>query len=78
MGACSPTAGHRLCDQQQRLTQVPAPLVHLRWVPGVTFPHAGWGWGTRMKSAVIRGCVPVIVQDGIKVGDCIYKLDFSS
>lgn len=28
---------------------------------------AGWGWGARVKSAVTRGCIPVIVQDGIKV-----------
>ncbi len=23
---------------------------------------AGWGWGGRMKTAVTRGCIPVIVQ----------------
>ncbi|KAG1654903.1 hypothetical protein FOA52_011063 [Chlamydomonas sp. UWO 241] len=28
---------------------------------------AGWGWGARVKSAVTRGCIPVIIQDGIKV-----------
>ena len=28
---------------------------------------AGWGWGGRMKAAVTRGCIPVIVQDGIRV-----------
>ena len=28
---------------------------------------AGWGWGGRMKTAVTRGCIPVIIQDGIKV-----------
>ncbi|KAG1678020.1 hypothetical protein FOA52_000816 [Chlamydomonas sp. UWO 241] len=28
---------------------------------------AGWGWGGRMKAAVTRGCIPVIVQDGILV-----------
>jgi len=28
---------------------------------------AGWGWGGRMKVSVTRGCIPVIVQDGIKV-----------
>lgn len=25
---------------------------------------AGWGWGGRMKVAVTRGCIPVIVQVG--------------
>jgi len=28
---------------------------------------AGYGWGGRMKVAVTRGCIPVIIQDGIKV-----------
>lgn len=28
---------------------------------------AGWGWGGRMKNAVTRGCIPLIVQDGILV-----------
>ena len=28
---------------------------------------AGWGGGGRMKTAVTRGCIPVIIQDGIKV-----------
>jgi len=28
---------------------------------------AGWGWGGRMKVAVTRGCIPLIIQDGIKV-----------
>jgi len=28
---------------------------------------AGWGWGGRMKVAVTRGCIPLIVQDGILV-----------
>jgi hypothetical protein len=23
---------------------------------------AGWGWGGRMKTAVTRGCIPVIIQ----------------
>ena len=23
---------------------------------------AGWGWGGRLKAAVLHGCVPVIVQ----------------
>ena len=23
---------------------------------------AGWGWGARVKSAITRGCIPVIVQ----------------
>lgn len=25
---------------------------------------AGWGWGGRMKFAVMHGCIPVIVQVG--------------
>ena len=25
---------------------------------------AGWGWGGRVKSSVVHGCVPVIVQVG--------------
>ena len=29
---------------------------------------AGFGWGARLKTGLVRGCVPVIVQDGIKVG----------
>ncbi|KAG1657850.1 hypothetical protein FOA52_002029 [Chlamydomonas sp. UWO 241] len=28
---------------------------------------AGWAWGGRMKVAVTRGCIPVILQDGIRV-----------
>ena len=28
---------------------------------------AGWGWGGRMKSAVLAGCVPLIIQPGIQV-----------
>jgi len=28
---------------------------------------AGWGWGGRMKAAVTHGCIPLIIQDGIKV-----------
>jgi hypothetical protein len=28
---------------------------------------AGWGWGTYVKLSATKGCVPVIVQDGIKV-----------
>jgi hypothetical protein len=28
---------------------------------------AGWGWGGRMKVALLHGCVPVIVQVGLIV-----------
>ena len=28
---------------------------------------AGWGWGGRMKVALLHGCVPVIVQVGLTV-----------
>ena len=28
---------------------------------------SGWGWGGRMKNAVTRGCIPLIIQDGILV-----------
>eukprot|EP00195_Chlamydomonas_chlamydogama_P016049 CAMPEP_0202890418 /NCGR_PEP_ID=MMETSP1392-20130828/826_1 /ASSEMBLY_ACC=CAM_ASM_000868 /TAXON_ID=225041 /ORGANISM="Chlamydomonas chlamydogama, Strain SAG 11-48b" /LENGTH=419 /DNA_ID=CAMNT_0049573979 /DNA_START=39 /DNA_END=1298 /DNA_ORIENTATION=+ len=28
---------------------------------------AGWAWGGRYKVAVTRGCIPVILQDGMKV-----------
>lgn len=28
--------------------------------------HAGgWGWSSRMKMAITRGCIPVIVQVGV-------------
>eukprot|EP00195_Chlamydomonas_chlamydogama_P014772 CAMPEP_0202903500 /NCGR_PEP_ID=MMETSP1392-20130828/24758_1 /ASSEMBLY_ACC=CAM_ASM_000868 /TAXON_ID=225041 /ORGANISM="Chlamydomonas chlamydogama, Strain SAG 11-48b" /LENGTH=572 /DNA_ID=CAMNT_0049590715 /DNA_START=1 /DNA_END=1716 /DNA_ORIENTATION=- len=27
----------------------------------------GYGWGTRVKTSLTRGCIPVIVQDGVKV-----------
>ena len=29
---------------------------------------AGWAWGGRMKVAVTRGCIPVIVQVGLSTG----------
>ena len=29
---------------------------------------AGWGWGGRMKFAVMHGCIPVIVQVGLLGG----------
>ena len=32
---------------------------------------AGWGWGGRMKVAVMHGCVPVIIQ----VGGCSSRLE---
>jgi len=28
---------------------------------------AGWGWGGRVKAAVLHGCIPVIIQPNIKV-----------
>ncbi|KAG1673542.1 hypothetical protein FOA52_003842 [Chlamydomonas sp. UWO 241] len=28
---------------------------------------AGWGWGARVKGAITSGCIPVIIQEGIKV-----------
>lgn len=28
---------------------------------------AGWGWSGRFVTSVLSGCIPVIVQDGIKV-----------
>lgn len=28
----------------------------------------GAGWGVRLKLAVIMGCVPVVVADGVEVG----------
>jgi len=31
------------------------------------FAPAGWGWGSRVKGGITSGCIPVIVQDGIKV-----------
>lgn len=33
----------------------------------ISLAAAGWGWGGRMKVSVTRGCIPVIVQDGILV-----------
>lgn len=40
------------------LTALPsAPRLH-------SLAAAGWGWGGRMKFAVMHGCIPVIVQVG--------------
>lgn len=27
---------------------------------------SGWGWGGRMKAAVLHGCIPVVIQPDIK------------
>jgi len=36
---------------------------------GATFclAPAGMGWGARFKTSVTRGCIPLIIQDGLKV-----------
>ena len=40
---------------------------------------AGAGWGDRLKLAILTGCIPVVVQDGISViyEDVLPWKDFS-
>lgn len=54
----------------------PSPQFFLKHIPDYAAQqHAaqfclaalGWGWGGRMKAAVLNGCIPVVIQPQVKV-----------
>jgi hypothetical protein len=68
--ACSITArrAHRAAPWLHVRAPLPCTL-HSPRIENAQFclAAAGWGWGGRMKSAVAHGCVPVVIQDGVRV-----------
>ena len=32
---------------------------------------AGWGWGSRVKAAIVHGCVPLIIQVRLEAADAV-------